>query len=402
MSIITWFESVLLTISLIISAVSGFFTNAPAKTARLLEKTDGYICGVCHPDENYGALKDAGLGWVRFDIPYPYNSDGSISGSYTAFKNRAKGYAERGIKIMAITPYPRSYFDIGGFDPSADENIQRTQDIAVFLCNDLRDIVSGIQITNEMGVTTFTLPLNLEQAAKFIGIQAEALNNVKGDIIVGYNTAGENQKLHKLLKPYLSYMDYVGVDLYYGSWGDGTLRDYVNALRDVNMWTGKPIIIEEFGYLSKGAPKTAEEKAAKLARYGYDSEEAARADIENFVKRLPPAFQGRIYEAHSEPAEWGDAVFKDSHFYGELTASIKGIPHTFDGQAEYYRQLIPVLKQVDCLAGFFIYCWRDSTVCWYCGQDDCPFETAWGITDLNGVPKPAYYAVKESIAGFSD
>ena len=121
MTVVRWFESVLVIFSLLFTSITGFF-NGTNKDAQLLqEKTGGYIYGICHPDENYERIDELGLGWVRFDIPYPYNSDGSISASYIEFKDRAKGYADRGIKVLAITPYPRSYFDIGGFDPSADE-----------------------------------------------------------------------------------------------------------------------------------------------------------------------------------------------------------------------------------------------------------------------------------------
>jgi hypothetical protein len=63
---------------------------------------------------------------------------------------------------------------------------------------------------------------------------------------------------------------------------------------------------------------------------------------------------------------------------------------------------LPNLKKIDCLAGFFVFCWRDSPACWYCGQSDCPYETAWGITDVNGNPKPAFYAVKDAMASFKN
>ena len=107
MNITTWFSSLLLTLTLLVSSLSGMFTGAPAKTAALTEKAGGYITGVCHPNEDYDRLAELGVGWVRFDIPYPYNADGSISGSYTSFKNRCKGYADRGVRVMAITPYRR-------------------------------------------------------------------------------------------------------------------------------------------------------------------------------------------------------------------------------------------------------------------------------------------------------
>ena len=102
MQIVQWFESVLLIFSLLFTSISGCLNGTNKDAQMLLEKTDGYIYGVCHPDENYERINELGLGWVRFDIPYPYNADGSISTSYIAFKERARGYAERGIKVLAM------------------------------------------------------------------------------------------------------------------------------------------------------------------------------------------------------------------------------------------------------------------------------------------------------------
>ncbi len=404
MSFFNWLTSVFLSISLFFSSVFGFFSGVQRKTEdppeQPAEVRTEQIRGVCHPNEDYTLIKDLGLGWVRFDIPYPYQADGSLSEKYIAFKNRARGYAQQGIKVLAITPYPKYYFNVGGFDPSADENAERTKEIARFLCSDLRDVVGGLQITNEMGVASFTAPLTLEQAAKFIGVQAQALSEVKGDLPVGYNAAGVGERLHRLMQPYLPCMDYVGVDYYAGTLSDGGLDDYASVIERVHGLTGKPVLLAEFGFSSAGEPKSAEEHAEILAQYGYASPEAARDDIENFVAKLPNTMKAYIYSQYPDPAAWGDAVFGDlaAHFYGELDHTLPGIPHTPRGQAEFYHQLLPRLKQIDCLAGFFIFCWQDGGACKLCGKTDCPYKSAWGITDINGEPKPAYYAVREALA----
>lgn len=41
-----------------------------------------------------------------------------------------------------------------------------------------------------MGLPHFTMPLNLDEAVRFIGIQLEALNDIKGSVVTGYNSAG--------------------------------------------------------------------------------------------------------------------------------------------------------------------------------------------------------------------
>ena len=399
MSFIKWITSFFMAISMFFSSIFGLFSKPGPNVEPPVEEPRTLICGVCHPDDDSVQIKNAGLGWVRIDIPYPYNKNGSISAAYTAFKSRAKAFAEQGVKVLGITPYPRHYLSTGGFDPSTDENAQRTKDIAVFLCSDLRDVIGGLQITNEMNLSKFASPLTLEQAAKFIGFQAQVLSEVKGDLIIGYNSAGIGENLHALMQPYLPYMDYVGVDLYFGTHGDGTLQDFVSGVREINRLTG-PVILTEFGFPGAGEPKSVQERAAVLARYGYESEEAARADIESFIEKLPEAFKSNVYQTYPDPAQWGDAVFKKwrTHFYGYIDCSIPGIPHTPEGQAEFYWQLIPLLKTTDCLAGFFIFRWQDSGVCSGCGQADCPFKSAWGLLDKNGEPKPAYYAVSEAIA----
>lgn len=97
----------------------------------------------------------------------------------------------------------------------------------------------------------------------------------------------------------------------YGRMRRDYLRDYVSAIRKVNQMTKKPIILAEFGFISAGEPKSEADRAEILARYGYESEAAAIADIENFVAKLPDALKAHIYEEYPDPATWGNAVFQD-------------------------------------------------------------------------------------------
>lgn len=391
--------SLIQSIVTLVGCYIGSFLNLPnARVQAFIEQNGGYIRGICHPNENYDLLSDGGFNWVRFDIPYPYNADGTISGSYLAFKERCRAYTERGFRVMAITPYPKSYIEIGGFNPIEPENIEKTQQIAVFLLEDLRDVTGAFQVTNEMGVDTFTYPLTHEQAIEFIGVQLEALDKVKGDFPIGYNSAGLAEWLHKGMRPYHQYCDYVGIDLYTGNTSTATARDYTKRISRVHRISGGlPIILEEFGFLSDGAPKTDAEKAAILAQYGYASETQARADIEHFVQKLPEAFQTRLKESY-DVSQWGDAVFEtfENHFYRQIaqTGTYRGFAHTPEGQAQFYADILPRLRKLNCLAGTILYCCQDSSVCWFCGLEGCPSETRWGIVDSQGVPKPAFEAVK--------
>ena len=399
MNFIALIESIILTLTCFFASV---FNLLDKNVQNLIENNGGFIYGVCHPNEDYEMLGEAGLEWVRFDIPCPFDRDGNIRHAYTEFKERCKGYTENGFKVMAVTPYPRDIISDMGYNPI--EDIERTKEIAVFLYNDLKDITGAFQITNEMGIGTFMLPLTLEEAVLYIGIQLEAISEVKDDSFpIGYNSADLNKELHKLMKPYLKYCDYVGIDLYTGNQGNAKASDYADKVKELYRLTCKPIIIEEFGFWSEGSPKTAEEKATILSYYGYSTEAEAKADGMNFINKLPSAFRLRLEQEYpNQQAQWPEIVFTkmSNHFYGETSAkTMENIPHTPEGQAKYYKRVMTELQKLNCLAGMIIYCCQDMQTCYYCGHDWCPFETKWGLFYIDGTSKPAYYAVKEIITG---
>ena len=257
------------------------------------EKIGGYMKGVCHAEPQYDLLKGANIGWIRDDIPFAFNKDGSLSQSYINWKAETKAYADNGLKVMAITPYPEDFIEYG-LDPRVPENKQAIQDIAKFYLNDLKDIVGAFQITNEMGIDRFTLPLTLEEAADFIGMQLEAMYPDRGNIIIGYNLGGlAILQLPGLMKEYHKYCDYVGLDMYLGCF-EPVLKNpnqYITILNFVRRITGKPIIMCEFGYIGLGEPKTNEEKQAILEGYGFSSEKQARENIDEFIANLLPTLQ---------------------------------------------------------------------------------------------------------------
>lgn len=379
---------------------SYFKPTSTAETEAFREKAGGFICGVCHPRENYAQIKRANIEWIRIDIPYPYDKDGAIRKNYEDFKDRCRGYKDRGIKVMAVTPYPYDYIE-AGLDPRTNE--QGVRNIAVFLLNDLRPYIDAVQITNEMGMPHFTLPLMMEEAARFIGINAEAMHDVKGDILVGYNSAGPQVDLHIMLEPYRKYCDYVGIDIYVGCFANvGGLMYFFDALvRYLWNLTGKPIVIQEFGYISGGAPKTKEEKRAILREYGVESIEEAYEKIEMFVENLNDRMKEHIRHVSPDVSHQADFIFKSdyvNHLFRELpkTTLIPGYPHTPEGQAKFFRDLIPRMYNLPFVGGLIVYCYADSEKCYMCSQPDCPTETRWGLVDVNGKEKPSYYAVRKA------
>jgi hypothetical protein len=246
--------------------------------------------------------------------------------------------------------------------------------------------------------------LTTEEAIRFMGIQLEAVSPVRENVLVGYNSAGPQADIHKLMKPYYKYCDYIGIDIYIGCFTDfGNYIWMYDMLLDY-LWsfTGKPIILCEFGYISGGAPKSTEEKQAALERYGVSSEAEARQNIESFVERLPTTMQNQVKRNSS--GDWGNFLFNSDfqdHFYAELPAGtvIPAYPHTPDGQAAFYGEILTRLMAKPYLIGALTYCYGDSTRCYVCGQNDCPIETRWGLTTVDGLEKPAYFAVRDVWAG---
>ena len=73
-----------------------------------------------------------------------------------------------------------------------------------------------MQICNEIGIPRFGRPLAMDQGVRFLGVQAEAMAPLKGDILVGYNSVGPQVDQHYKIRPWFPYLDYVGMDMYIG------------------------------------------------------------------------------------------------------------------------------------------------------------------------------------------
>ncbi|MBQ6021064.1 MAG: hypothetical protein IJL26_12905 [Clostridia bacterium] len=378
---------------------SYFLPKGSAETRAL--RARGFLRGVCHPNEDYKLLRDAHIQWVRFDVPFPFTPQGEESQDYLAFKERCRGYAGRGFSVMAVTPFPNA-FASNGIDPRTPSDEARVREVAEFLARDLQGLVGGFQIANEQGLPKFTLPLTLDEAARFIGIQAEAMYPLRGDVLIGYNSGGPEAKLHALLRPYHRFCDYVGIDIYLGCFAGlpGLMCIFDALLRYLWAMTGKPVLLQEFGYIGGGAPKTKAQKKALLRSYGPEREKDAKRDIEALVEKLPSNFRYSLrFDGKNDPTRYYDLLFHSDyrqHFYKEMPplTRIPGYPHTPEGQAKFYDDLIPRLYRLPFVAGAMIYCWSDAEACGYCGQSDCPVETRWGLTDCAGRPKPSYYAAQ--------
>jgi len=73
-----------------------------------------------------------------------------------------------------------------------------------------------------------------------------------------------------------------------------------------------------------------------------------------------------------------------------------GPGHNPDGQSAFVREAFDLGgRRRGKLLGLFFYRWEDQDECWQCGDTDCLAETAWGLADRAGEPKPAFHAFKE-------
>ncbi|MDR2686881.1 MAG: hypothetical protein LBB75_03955, partial [Oscillospiraceae bacterium] len=393
-------------------AITAAFRSQAAtdETDAVKEKLGGFVRGICHAGSDYGRLPENNIEWERLDCPMPFNENGS----YERFRQNLIARKEAGLKSMIVTPFPRDFIG-AGMDPRTPEGEAKVIETIKYIFNDLKDCIDAVQIANEMGVPNFQKPLDNQQAARFLGVQLEALNPIKGGIPVGYNTAGPQFDINSLMKPYLEYVDFFGLDIYLGchiglgnfNWIMGM---YVFDIITLMMWgyLGKPIIVTEFGYLSNGVPKTQAEKDALLQeRYGYPNEAAmvaaAKADSEAFLADMETrnpsmaAFILKLTDGNNV-AGFLTSLECVTHLYCELPADyvIPGYPHTPQGQADFYADILPRFAKHPYVLGEFIYAWKDSTSCYLCGQHDCPSETGWGLVDWEGNPKPALAAVKEA------
>ncbi|MDD4142927.1 MAG: hypothetical protein PHR20_09120 [Bacteroidales bacterium] len=377
--------------AILTNAIASYFNAESSEETIAFKEKYGIIKGICHAEDTQQDIKnitDANIEWVRQDIPFPFKKDTSgnitdeLRESYINFKKECEKYVDKGLSVIAVTPYPDKYLEYN-LDPRNPANEQAIKDIAIFMLRDLKGLVRCIQITNEMDMLTFRAPFTLQEATHFIAINAQAMSTVKEEcnMIVGYNSTIGSGNLHKYLLPYLQYMDYVGVDIYFGCFDSFSKELFLYDLITRFVWnlTKKPIIIMEFGYISEGVSKTEAQKAEILQGYGYDSEADARADVVNFVNKWPEDFREWFTNSYPDPDTWAAAIFDapffmneiKHHLYRELgNCRLREYEHTHIGQADFYLDLIPRLKALDFLSGMVIYDYQHSDSCYRCGQAD--------------------------------
>ena len=247
-------------------------------------RTNDMIIGTsAYADADTALLKEAGIGWVRQNFPFPFEdkTGGDISEAYEKAKASAAMWRDKGFRVMGVTPlygigkqepddaghmcmvwhehYP-AYMDLLG----STTFVQNYRELCRFLAQDLHGLVEMWQISNELDITLFAGPLNLRQASDLILESARGLKMGDPGLIVGTNTGGSEKAYY--LYGYLHAdpdgpLDYCGVDQYYGTWQPGGPERWDARIAELYaICGGVKVLVNEWGYSSAGGLLTEEER----------------------------------------------------------------------------------------------------------------------------------------------
>ncbi len=362
----------------------------------LYQKTGGFLKGICHPGKDYASLTEAGIRWIRRDAPYPFDADGSLSADHLEFLEETRIYAENGLRSVIVSPYPREFLR-HGIDPRTEEGLENVREVCAFLAKEYRGLGVCWQATNEMFVIHFRAPLTISESMEFLIASLQGLRRGDPDAALGHNTVstdeGWDELGHEILKR--TDCDYLGFDLYNGTWGPGDTDTYIDRITELYNLYKLPVILMEFGFASLGGNAHADGREGweYLKNLGFDGWDDLQNRMDEFIETLPPPLKHTAVTCAPEDrlnAIVGMMPHLTKLWFAEMT-----LPHTEEGQAAFYAEILPKLLADSRLAGAVVYCWRDSKTCFTCGADDCPCETAWGITRCDGTRKPAYDIIKE-------
>jgi len=222
-------------------------------------------------------------------------------------------------------------------------------------------LVEYYQISNEPDNRQFTGWLSDDQIVRFLLAGAEGVHagNPRGQ--TGINLATLDDRGRWLLRAIYqiddSPFDYVGLDGYFGSWHPGGPEQWPTTIDEAYAITCRPVLIPEWGYASIGTPTL------------------------HLCTEQDPNYNQLTCQNQAFANVWHDE-------------------HSPEVQAEYIRECLRIFATHPNVLGSFMFKWGDDELCWQCGGRACPAETRWGFVDIEGKPKPAYWAFKQTVAEF--
>lgn len=313
-------------------------------------------------DKAFDMMRLAGINMIRSGAP-GYDISRFIQGepqsdSLEEIKKRLRVVKERGFDLMGITPNPKDFPSSAG-EPGTKTFLNNYTRI----CRDIGKQFSGLinywQVANELDLPIFRGSMTVEQAADLLEAGISGLQQVSSDFKIGINITlfpmapkeedGEFL-LKRLYRERKLNLAYAGLDSYPGTWIKGGAESFDYFLDKFHELSGKPVIIQEFGYSSVGELMSAEE------------------------------IKSGIYPCKIRKWRF---VWKKEHSRQE--------------QADFIEECFKIFFKKDYLLGVIYFRWDDQERCWQCNRSDCPCETGWGLVDLNGDPKPSYHSFKKIV-----
>lgn len=318
-------------------------------------------------EEDIRLMQNAGIGWLRCGS-FLFDQEKWLKGEpqpseFFEVKETIRQLRRRGFQFMGLTPGPREMCPEAGApgSPEYNRNFRRT---CRFLTEEYESLIDWWQVANELDIWIFRDTLSLEQSVDFLkeGIRGvkEGVSSARTGINITLfpSLPGEvdgNTDRHEGIfiaqgiygDPSLE-LDYAGFDSYPGTWREGGADSWHEYLESFHALTGKPLVIQEFGYASGGEMMTPEEIATG------------------------------VYPCKA----------------GKWRFSWRGA-HTPEIQAQFAEESLQIFAEKPYVLGATYYSWKDANRCWQCKQPDCPVETKWGLLDRQGRAKPAYYKVQD-------
>jgi len=326
-----------------------------------------------HDNPDFSLMRELGIKWVRQGYPFPFSDEkGSLSKYFIQADKQIEKFRSEGFEILCSftgpgsaryvpdagkTVYSRAVPDYLG-DPSEDRYHKLLFEAAAFVGEYTKNRITWWQIANEPDIEIFYGPLTEKENIRFLLNAAKGILKGNPDAKCGINLGYINDYARMLMREIYAAPDspfaYLGIDGYMGSWQDGGPHSWKAYIDETAELSGKPIIINEWGFssLQKG------EKYTDLERKNH----------------------------------YNQNVCYDKSWYHTW-----GAGHTPEEQARYISECLPVFAEHPGVIGNFFFRWSDAEHCWQCGEPDCPAECAWGCVDCGQNPKPAYYALKDGI-----
>lgn len=368
----------------------------------LEEDTLETMLGTVHLRRRVDLFRDAGLGWARLpmDSWFEPGTDRPDRKAFRALRETYRPYIEAGTRFVGISPNPKA-LAIG--DVGSKAWFRTFREACRVAASELGDVIPAWQIGNELNNYVFRQPMKTNaDAAQFIAECGQGLREGDSSALLGVNMAGFGPGALDLYERVygsqsVCQLDYVGADGYFGSWSTGGPKDWYEKLDLLDrLGHGRPIVIHEFGFGGSGEVRQPDDLLRFVQSRGYASVADVAARPGPFLDSVAPKI--RAYMA-SLPSE-----FFLPELQGIGVHVLKKWPYTWgsghspETQAVYLEQTLQIFLSDARVTGVFIYCWSDHETCWFCGEPDCPLETAWGLVDTRENPKPAYWAVKRVLS----